>query len=160
VVTLTREHGPPPQTKQPSGKAPLDVPGVGRLTWDDDLDWWQGEIIAQTGESASLHIEIEDETPERVAEAARRFVAWLAAHEPAARQFAANRLLDLHNDTWNDGDEISTDDFVSRMSLESAGWSRNGRANLYYRDGELFWGHCIIVTVDASGAFVDASIAG
>jgi uncharacterized protein (TIGR03067 family) len=160
IVTFTREHRPPPKTKQPAGKQPVEVPGVGRLTWDDDIDWWQGEVKAATGEVAELHVEVIKETPARVAQAAQEFVAWLKAHEPAARTFAAEELLDLLNDVWNEGRPITARQFVKRLSLDSAGRAKDRSASLYYRDGGLFRGHSIVVQVDKAGRFKNATIAG
>jgi uncharacterized protein (TIGR03067 family) len=160
IITFTREHGPPPKTKQPAGKQPVEVPGVGRLTWDDDIDWWQGEVKAATGEVAELHVEVTKETPARVAQAAQEFVGWLKAHEPAARTFAAEELLDLLNDVWNNGRPITARQFVKRLSLESAGRAKDRSASLYYRDGGLFRGHSIVVQVDKAGRFKNATIAG
>jgi uncharacterized protein (TIGR03067 family) len=160
IVTFTREHGPPPQTKQPSGKQPVEVPGVGRLTWDDNIDWWEGQVKAATGEVAALHLEVTQETPERIAQAAQEFVAWLKAHEPAARKFAAEELLDLLNDVWNDGKPLTARQFVKRLSLASAGRKKDNSASLYYGDGGMFRGHSIVVRVDKAGKFKNATIAG
>ncbi|MBY0460780.1 MAG: DUF2262 domain-containing protein, partial [Gemmataceae bacterium] len=160
VVTLVRDAGPPPATKQPSGKPPIDDPVFGKLTWDDDLDQWDGRVELKPGLEVDCHLDPTDGQDEKIVGAGRKFVAWLRKKEPAARRYAASELLDTHNDGWNDGDPISARTFASRMTLETASLQSDGGAALYYRDGDLFWGHCIIVTVNADRAFTDATFAG
>jgi hypothetical protein len=90
----------------------------------------------------------------------REFVRWLRRHEPAARRFAAAELLETYNGSWNEGEPISIGTFAGRMTLESVGIDPDGGASLYYHDGDLFWGHCIIVSVGEDGEFKGATIAG
>jgi hypothetical protein len=66
----------------------------------------------------------------------------------------------LHNDTWNEGDEIDAATFKSRMSLESIVIYPSGGAEIYYGDGDLFWGHTILVGLTEDLSFRDATIAG
>src|SRR5215472_18829268 len=49
VLTLVRDHGPPPDTKRPSGKRPISHPVLGTLIWDDNLDQWKGQIDLKPG---------------------------------------------------------------------------------------------------------------
>jgi hypothetical protein len=161
VITLARDAGPPPRTKQPAGKNPIEDPVLGRLTWDDNFDWWEAQIELKPGLTIDAHVELGSAQDDVAAVAAgREFIRWLRQHEPAARRFAAAELLDTHNDCWNDGKPISARTFAGRMTLESVGITPGGGASLYYHDGDLFWGHCIIVTVGKDREFSDATIAG
>ena len=111
--------------------------------------------------AVDVHVEPGDEQDDVIAVAGgREFIRWLRRHEPAARRFAAAELLDTHNGSWNEGEPISARGFADRMKLESVGIDADGGASLYYHDGDLFWGHCIIVSVAADRAFEDATIAG
>ena len=93
--------------------------------------------------------------------AGRSFVAWVQEHDLACRRFAAERLLDLYNSTWNTGRQITADAFIERMQLESASLHPDGGGgNLIYADGDLFWGHSIIVSFGSDRDFIDAEIAG
>jgi uncharacterized protein (TIGR03067 family) len=161
VITLARDPGPLPKTKQPAGKKPIDDPVLGRLTWDDDYDWWEAQVELSPGPAIDVHVEPGDEKDDVTAVAGgREFFLWLRRHEPAARGFAAAELLDTHNRSWNDGEPISAGTFADRMTLESVGIDPDGGASLYYHDGDLFWGHCIIVSVGEDRKFKDAGIAG
>jgi hypothetical protein len=92
--------------------------------------------------------------------ASREFILWLRRHELDARQFAAGELLETHNDAWNEDEPISAQTFAERMTLEGVGVDRDGCGSLYYEDGDLFWGHCIVVSVDRNREFRSADIAG
>ncbi|MCU0542188.1 MAG: DUF2262 domain-containing protein [Oscillatoriaceae cyanobacterium Prado104] len=48
--------------------------------------------------------------------------------------------------------------FKSCMLLESIAISPDGNLQFYYNDGDLFWGHCIAVTMDSSDRFIDADL--
>jgi uncharacterized protein (TIGR03067 family) len=161
VITLARDPGPPPKTKQPAGKKPIEDPVLGQLTWDDNYDWWEAQVKLKPERAVDVHVEPADEQDDVTAVAGgREFIRWLRRHEPAARRFAAAELLDTHNGAWNEGEPISARGFADRMTLESVGIDADGGASLYYHDGDLFWGHCIIVSVGADRAFRNATIAG
>jgi hypothetical protein len=90
---------------------------------------------------------------------AREFLSWLRAHERKPREFAAEELLDLHNMEWNEGKSTTRSAFIKRMKLESVHLSSTG-GTLYYRDGNLFWGHSITISLNKRGEFKRAGIAG
>ena len=64
-----------------------------------------------------------------------------------AKAFAADQLMSLKNDAWQDDDEddISRHDFMSRMTLKEISIDENGDFTFYFDDGDLFWGHSINV---------------
>jgi uncharacterized protein (TIGR03067 family) len=161
VITLARDRGPPPRTKQPSGKKPVEDPVLGRLTWDDNYDWWEAQVELKPGLAVEVHVTPGDGKDDVTAVAGgREFIRWLRRHEPAARRFAAAELLNTHNGSWNDGEPISVRTFAGRITLEGVGIDSDGGASLYYHDGDLFWGHCIIVSVGENREFKHATIAG
>ncbi|MFC7441763.1 DUF2262 domain-containing protein [Laceyella putida] len=72
----------------------------------------------------------------------------------------ADHLLDIHNEAWNDEEPITKDTFISRMTIEAIRFWSDGTAEVYFDDGDLFWGHCILVSLNQDGQVVDADIAG
>jgi uncharacterized protein (TIGR03067 family) len=160
VETLVRDTGPPPKTKQPAGKRPIKDAVLGQLTWDDNFDWWAAQVELKPGLIIDVHVEPGNRDDETAVATGREFVRWLQQHELAARRFAAAQLLDTHNDAWNEGELISARTFAGQLRLESVGIDEVGRASLYYDDGDLFWGHCIVVSVRENGEFENANIAG
>ena len=78
------------------------------------------------------------------------------------RAYAAGHMLDTAND-WldNDGEEpITADQFADRITLSELAFRNDGSIEAYYDDGDIFWGHCIIVRMDKNGNIEDAEIAG
>ena len=161
VITLARDTGPLPETKRSSGKMPVDAPDIGRLTWDDNFDWWQGQSEVNPGLIAEVNVTPAEGQDDTVAIAAlQSFLVWFRSHEPEAREFAADQLLENYNDNWNDGSPISVKTFMNLLKLESVSVNPDSGAELYYEDGDLFAGHCIIVSMDEQRRFQDAGIAG
>jgi hypothetical protein len=79
-----------------------------------------------------------------------------------AREFAALKLLDLKNDFWLDEDEaeLTHSDFVNRIGLESLSIESDGGLTFWFKDGDIFAGHVIIVKANSNGEFLDAEMAG
>ncbi|CAM5491920.1 hypothetical protein BSAF29S_02503 [Bacillus safensis subsp. safensis] len=55
-------------------------------------------------------------------------------------------------------EELTMNQFISRISLESLHVYPEGEFEVYYHDGDLFWGHVIIVKGNINGTFHDAHI--
>ena len=91
-----------------------------------------------------------------------RIEAFLNASLDATKGYAADSLLELKNETWRDEDEPPLDAaaFVGRLTLEGVNAFSNGTFEVYFDDGDLFWGHSVRVDVDASLAFERAELVG
>lgn len=61
---------------------------------------------------------------------------------------------------WNEGEIISKDEFKKRINIQGILIFCEGNAELYYDDGDLFWGHTIVVDVDENGLYQEAQIYG
>ena len=78
------------------------------------------------------------------------------------RPYAAAHMLDTANDWLGDADEepITAEQFADRITLSELAFRNDGSIEAYYDDGDIFWGHCIIVRMDKNGTVKDAEIAG
>lgn len=78
------------------------------------------------------------------------------------RSYMVNKLLDLKNDSWLEEDEaeLTAEEFLQRVALESIAVSSNGSFEFWYNDGDLFWGHSIMVHGSLEGGLDDAGIHG
>ena len=78
------------------------------------------------------------------------------------RAYAAGHMLDTANDWLGDADEepITAEQFADRITLSELAFRNDGSIEAYYDDGDIFWGHCIIVRMDKNGNIEDAEIAG
>ena len=137
---------------------------LGTLTWNSRLDWWEGQAEWAPGRRVGVSLSVEDDDPDAAPTAAiahaGRVLNSLAELEPEARQLAADELLEIYNEEWNDGDPLSPDEFVTRLTLEDIGLAADGSAELFYQDGGLFAGHTVLVSLDEAGNLDDADIAG
>lgn len=81
------------------------------------------------------------------------------------RRYAAEELIELANDWLQDNeeaeiDEITKDMFMNFMELDSISVYPDGDFNLFFFDGDMFWGHSIIVSGNIHGDLTSAEIAG
>ena len=132
---------------------PLDV------TWDPNLEWWQGTILLESSQPFQLYVFARSED-RRITEAARRTIERLASSEWASRQFAAAQLHEIQQSEWSEGEQVSVDEFASRLIPESVEVHESGYAELHFGDDDLFWGHTVGVRIRADGTFQEAVIEG
>ena len=76
-------------------------------------------------------------------------------------QYAADKLLARRNREWlGEGERpLSRFQFLSRIRLQEITVDREGGA-LWFDDGDVFWGHVVIVRFGPRGGFYDASVEG
>ncbi|MBO1624501.1 DUF2262 domain-containing protein [Bacillus arachidis] len=79
--------------------------------------------------------------------------------------YAAAELVELANEWLQDDDEAEIDEitqemFIDLMKLESISVYPDGDFTIYFSDGDMFWGHCIVVDGNINGTFTSADIAG
>jgi hypothetical protein len=140
----------------------IELPVVGILHYEEEYDWYEGKIKVQQSE-IPIHLSTDEEG--EVASVCRRatnFVVELEDLAQSAKEYAVERLIELKNETWIDeNEEPSTpEQFKQRMVLESISIDSDGEVSFYHNDGNLFWGHCILVTMDSENNFICAEIAG
>lgn len=81
------------------------------------------------------------------------------------REYASEELLGLANEWLQDNDEanvneITKDMIIALMKLDSISVQPEGDFEIFFFDGDMFWGHCIIVRGNTKGEFFSADIAG
>lgn len=87
----------------------------------------------------------------------------LALIDETCREYSADELLDGANDWRADSDEegeYSRAEFMDLMELESFCINKDGSYQLGYADGDMFWGHSIMVDINVEGEIEYADIAG
>jgi hypothetical protein len=134
---------------------------LGQLSYNAQLDWYEGQFPYQ-GTSLTFHlIALEEDDVAATVSKARHLLANLADYGQRAKDYAAERLLDLKNDVWLDDDEapLTADQFKRRMTLESVSCLSDGTVEFFHNDDDLFFGHCILVVM-RDDQFVDADIPG
>jgi hypothetical protein len=137
-------------------------PMFGVLTLNRLVDWWEADAV-WVDRHVRLHISQDEKG--RIG-GALRTAASLWSDQRAWSQritsFAVEKLLPLKNESWLDEheQEVASDEFSRKMSLQSVTVYDGGAFEFSHDDGDLFWGHCIQVTGDIESGPTDANIAG
>ncbi|MBD2456065.1 DUF2262 domain-containing protein [Nostoc sp. FACHB-87] len=135
---------------------------LGQLVYNAELDWYESQIVVdETLISLSLSMENNHEV-ELILARASGVVRNLKHYAKDAEEYAVIKLLELKNETWLDEDEtfLTSEEFKDQIILEGLVFSPDGEVEFYYNDGNIFFGHCIILTMDKDNCFIDAMIAG
>lgn len=162
IKTLARDHGPVPESKQPSGTPPIVDDLLGTLQWDDNLNWYRGEVrVANASFDLSLD-PVEETDASGALSRAKQIVEDFERFRKMAADYAVDGLLQLKNDTWLDEAEqqITADEFRARMKLEAISVEADDGVTFWHHDGDLFWGHSIQVCIDASDNCTGTDIPG
>lgn len=71
-------------------------------------------------------------------------------------------MLVLKNESWLEVNEepLNTDTFKKEIGLYSINVYGDSCIELFYKCGDLFWGHEIISNIDTSGKYIDSTIIG
>ncbi|MDQ1075407.1 DUF2262 domain-containing protein [Microbacterium sp. SORGH_AS_0969] len=146
---------------------------LGEFTLDRSYGWFSGGI-EWAGEQISVTLSIDDdaaegaETCEGSLARLRALLAEMPDVDARWRAFAAEELTDLAND-WQEEDEdddapapepITRETFAERIRLSELSIAADGSATAYFDDGDLFFGHVILIDVQSDNRLANASIAG
>lgn len=122
---------------------------LGILTFDKSISNYKTSIV-WCGANSELVFETDDEVElieliERYKENFSDKHRW----DDKTRKYAASKLISLKNDFWledNEG-EMKESEFVSLISLEALVLYPDGSYSFWYRDGDIFFGHVIILAI-------------
>jgi hypothetical protein len=134
----------------------------GTLHFKVDMDCYLGTTEFE-GEEISLFFFADDDN-ERICTRARSLEIFsaLPIFTTLAKDFAATQLLELKNESWLEEDEksLSSEQFKQRMHLDTIMFRPDASVEFWYADGDLFWGHSIVVYMDRKNSFTAAQIEG
>lgn len=145
-----------PPTSRP--RATASHPDLGELTYDDNLSWWEADVVC---DGHDLHLYLAG--PREGANARFQHAAAVCGSIDlaVAREFAAQHLLNIHNDNWNDDDvSLDADRFASSLVPRSISVGLHRAVTIYFDDGGLFAGHSIDVQLDDHLQPRDCGISG
>lgn len=76
-------------------------------------------------------------------------------------KMAAEGLLPLHNESWNENDkDLTKEEFIKAITLKSITLELEGDSSIWFDDGDLFYGHSIHISLDKSNEVQDVGIMG
>ena len=135
---------------------------LGEFTFDRQIDQFT-KIIKWLGGEVNLNVDnCEEEELADLFAAANEIIKEKEAWDKKIKEFAASELLDLKNDNWLEEDEteITATQFVEKIKIDSISISPENEFGFYLNDGDIFWGHTIIVSGNLDEGLLDAEIAG
>ncbi len=145
-------------------KKPVVIPtdGFGDLVLDRRINWFEGKTTWNDNPVRITFDAENDKPPEEALASARLLWAEQKGWNQRIEDYALKELLDLKNDAWlEDGDSpLTPKDFLRRMTLTSISVSSDGEFEFWYDDGDLFWGHSIMVSGDLKDGPSNAGIHG
>ena len=137
-------------------------PDLGALTWNDELEFWEGSIRLSSSDAFQLVVFARANliADRAISADARRAIARIRTAEDECRSFACKKLLEIHNEEWSEGNVIDAGEFMRRLEPESVEVHESGYSEIRFRDGGLFWDHSVGVRIRPDGSFQEAVVEG
>ena len=136
---------------------------LGRLTLDRRVNLYTGQS-EWNGTRVTIYLSADKSGD--LAPTALRTAHDLWQHQAAwgrrVSDYAVAALLPLKNESWLDEDEaeLASGQFKARMTLESISAHSDETFEFWHNDGDLFWGHSIVVGGNLTDGPNDAGIHG
>ena len=144
-------------------KRPLTITDglFGEFELDEYMDWYEGII---TWGALQVKIYVSDDESARQHEFAVLKQLWtkLDEYDRLFKDAIAIELLASKNNAWLSDNEtaLTAEEFKERLQLHSLQVAPNGDYKLSFDDGDLFWGHWIIVSGNIISGIDKISVAG
>lgn len=131
-------------------RKPVEIadPILGKLSLNRAVGWFEGKANwLKHPIDISLIVDKKDDVSESL-QTAKALLGEMKRWADQANSYAADMLLENKNDNWLDEGEspVTREEFIGRMRLESITTYPEGEFELWHNDGELFWGHSILVS--------------
>ena len=135
------------------------ITNVGTLQYNETINSYEGKIKDNLDNEIEFSIDADNNIDELIKYTRQLLKKYLNRDE--LKLYAAEELLELYNDVWNETDiKITESEFVSRMLLEGITVYSDRTTTFYYHDGDLFYGHSITIYLDENGNLESAQIEG
>ncbi|MGB5818438.1 MAG: DUF2262 domain-containing protein [Saonia sp.] len=87
---------------------------------------------------------------------------WISSYNDKIEKGIVDKLLFLKNEAWLEENEteINETEFKKKLTLTSILFLADSSSELVYDDGDLFWGHQIVVGSSAENELTDINIRG
>lgn len=140
----------------------LETALFGGLELDRGLDMYDG-VADWGGTEISLSLSCEDAAmPESALATATALFEQQAHWQRQIVACAVEKLLPLKNENWlaEDQSPLTEEAFRGHLEVQSIVAEDEGAFTVYFDDGDLFWGHAIVVRGSLAQGATDADIAG
>lgn len=140
-------------------KKTIADPYLGILRYSEDLDCYEGKFHIENNETIEFSFDVDDNL-DQMLETTRKVVKTISSKHSEFKKYIAKQLLDLYNNDWSEEETIDKKEFADRITLESATVYDDNSAEVYYRDGDLFAGHYIVINLNSEGLLSEPYLAG
>ena len=134
----------------------------GVFTFDMGVNWYSTNVNwIEESINLNLSVESNDELNSAL-QAAHALWNDKVMWNNLIRDYAVSELLSLKNESWLEEDdiEVTGEQFKDRMRLESITIYSDASFEFWHDDGDLFWGHSILISGSLSEGLTDADIPG
>lgn len=141
----------------------FEAEGLGVFTLDRQVNWFETEVD-WLGTQISLVFDKEENRDDAL-QTARALLASAGDWDLRVRKYAADDLLSSAND-WaeqmedEEPQEITKEQFMERMELESIEVRADGGFHFWFADGDMFYGHSIHISGDLEHGPDEANMEG
>ncbi|QED46920.1 DUF2262 domain-containing protein [Cytobacillus dafuensis] len=139
---------------------------LGKFELEKSVKLFEKEIF-WAGEEGTLYFDWDEDenTMKSALETAHTLFKVQDEWNQKIRKYASEELVELANDWLQDNDEAEIDEitkemFMNFMELSSISVYPDGDFEMFFFDGDMFWGHSIIVNGNINGDLASAEIAG
>ncbi|WP_442587471.1 DUF2262 domain-containing protein [Pedobacter sp. AW31-3R] len=144
----------------------IELPSFGMLTYDEKLKWYKKQLKI---DDDSIELTIDHTTARGI----EKLIAF-ADRQLKSRFYIPlllemeEKMIALKNDIWLSADEdtgeeealITAEEFRKRVSISSIAFHQDGSCSIYCDDDDIFFGHSIQISVNKTGRYEDANLAG
>jgi hypothetical protein len=144
--------------------ATIQIPELGELRYDGEMDYHEIDVPSRFG-VIKITLECEDElSVDKSISELRTFCSNLDAILEKAFKEIVDTMLPLKNESWLDDNEapISADELLqaTQSGEISISLCQGGLAEMFFEDGNVFDGHCIVVWHREDGIVEKAHLVG
>ncbi|HEX8876749.1 MAG TPA: DUF2262 domain-containing protein [Phycisphaerales bacterium] len=138
------------------------VPGIGRVTLDRRIDMWTGRAKWAGGKVEVVLGGDPKAYSTKTFELIQSVAATAATWDARLKRHAAKHLVKLKNEAWReDGVKpITSKLFAQRLKLQNWLTRADRSMEFSFDDGDLFFGHEIVVSVDPKGRLGEPELHG
>jgi hypothetical protein len=140
----------------------FEIADLGMFTLDRSANWFEASTLWR-GQPVQVALSMDDHVSRELQiQRARNLWAEFDAWFRHAVDFAIADLLQVKNEAWLDENQppIEAGTFERALRIESVTIQSDGSVDLWFDDGDLFWGHSIMVACTPAGSPTRTELCG
>lgn len=135
---------------------------IDNFQYNTELKWYESSLDIK-GITTKIYV-LDNEIKEKnvLNNQLKKGINWVEDNFEEIKTYCADNLLELKNESWADNEEeqVTEEEFKKLLLLESITIQPSGSLELTFQDGDLFYGHFIVVKTDSEYQLNYADIEG